>query len=209
MDRPLSNVVNWGLRFGCWCKGLELVLIRTVEAEEGGPMKKHRELRLLIALVLVLGCKERSSAQRADESPHSEPRSKPEDGYQGVAWGSPESVAIERGLHCTDSAGSDRLCTGKGRLGRVDVTENFTFSKAGLRSVLLEARPEEFVALKDLFNQKYGGSHVVERVLLGQGHSWLEWSTETTNISLENVGPEAVASFVSKAALVRDREVKP
>lgn len=148
-----------------------------------------RALGLLVALVLVPGCS----------------RSSPNDpGYQGIAWGSPESVAIERGLHCSDVAGT-RLCTGKGQLAGVTVTENFMFDEGGLRNVLVEAAPEAFVALKDSLSQKYGGSQIVER----NGHKLLEWDTEATSISLENVGPETVAMFSSQAALRRDRKVTP
>lgn len=149
---------------------------------------EHRGLCFLVVLVLLLGCS----------------RNNPKDGYQGVAWGSPESVAIQRGLHCANLSITAR-CTGKGRLGSVSVTENFLFGENRLRNVIVEASPEEFVALKDFFNQKYGGSRVVE----SKGHRLLEWDTETTSVSLENVGSEAIAILSSKAELLRDRGVKP
>jgi hypothetical protein len=154
---------------------------------------KARETLCVLVLGLVLGC------------------SRSKGGYPGVAWGSPENPwAVERGLHCIDLVGSGRHCTGKGRIGNVSVTENFTFTKDGLRSVLLEARPEDFVALKDFFNRNYGKSHVAEQVFLDQVHRSLEWETETTNISLQSGGESGcVAVFVSKAALRREAEVKP
>jgi hypothetical protein len=135
-----------------------------------------RILAILVAAVLVAGCRENV------------------DGYEGIAWGSPVSVATERGLSCSERDGS-MMCKGSRRLGGGSAEEHFAFDRHGrLRNVILQTPDGQYEELKKLIESNYGEGH----------GSPLKWETTTTEITL-NGPPFVMALFTSKLILREQR----